>query len=298
MKRALLLATAILFAFASNAVAATKTTVAPLTINNLVPTVTTNFSGGDQVSALLTSPSAIYLVGTAETNTSQLLTFAPLGGSDGYIIALNSNGSHSWDLRLGTSGDDIASTGYVDITGNIWVAGASAVATSAAPAAGLNRLTVWEISPAGLLLNTFTKDLTDVDIPTSITLKGANFIVQGVSSRVGAPTFTLSMTPLGKLGSVKNSPTKPIVSSQIFSATSAAYGWLSYVSPKPIGGVLGMPLHQSTTVLIKSSLKDRSLKGIYSVQGAPISLTYQSGIGVVELTSLSGSYLLTVIHTK
>ena len=59
-----------------------------------------------------------------------------------------------------------------------------------------------------------------------------------------------------------------------------------------------MPLHQSTTVLIKSSLKDRSLKGIYSVQGAPISLAYQSGIGVVELTSLSGSYLLTVIHTK
>ena len=297
MKRALLLATAILFAFTSNVVAATKTSVAPLTINNLSPTVTTNFSGGD-VSTLLTAPSAIYLVGTAETNTSQLLTSAPLGGSDGYVIALNSNGTHNWDLRLGTSGDDIASTGYVDTTGNIWVAGASAVATSAAPAAGLNRLTVWEISSAGLLLNTFTKDLTDVDIATSITLKGTNFVIQGVSSRVGAPTFTLSMTPLGKLGSVKNSPTKSIASSQIFSASSAAYGWLSYVSPKPIGGVLGMPLHQSTTVLIKSSLKDRSLKGIYSVQGAPISLTYQSGIGVVELTSLSGSYLLTVIHTK
>ena len=299
MKKALLLGTALALVLSTTAAAATKVPVTPLTINNLAPTVTTNFSGGDQVSALLTASSSIYLAGTAETTTSPLLTSTTLGGSDGYIIALNPNGTHNWDLRLGTSGDDIASAGYVDAVGNIWVAGSSAIAgTSGAPAPGLNRLTVWEISPAGLLLNTFTKDLADVDIPGSISLKGANYIIQGLSSRTGAPTFTVSLTPLGKIGTVKNSSSKPIAASQIFSATSAAYGWLSYVSPKPIGGVLGMPLHQSTTVLIKNALKDHSLKGIYSVQGTPLSLVYQSGIGVVELTSSSGSYLLTVVHTK
>ena len=197
MKKALLLGTALALVLSTTAVAATKVPVAPLTINNLAPTVTTNFSGGDQVSALLTASSAIYLVGTAETTTSPLLTSTTLGGSDGYIIALNPNGTHNWDLRLGTSGDDIASAGYVDAVGNIWVAGSSAIAgTSGAPAPGLNRLTVWEISPAGLLLNTFTKDLADVDIPGSISLKGANYIIQGLSSRTGAPTFTVSLTPL------------------------------------------------------------------------------------------------------
>lgn len=299
MKRALLLGMTLALVLSSTAVAATKAPVAPLTINNLAPTVTTNFSGGDQVSSLLTSSSSIYLLGTAETGTSQFLTAAPLGGSDGYIIALNPNGTHNWDLRLGTPGDDVASAGYVDIAGNIWVVGASAIASgNTSPASGLNRLTVWEISSTGSLLNTITKDLADVDIPTSITLKGANFIIQGISSRAAAPTFTVSVTPLGKIGTVKNSSTKPVAPSQIFNATSAAYGWLSYVSPKPIGGVLGMPLHQSTTVLIKNALKDRSLKGIYSVQGTPLSLVYQSGIGVVELTSMLGSYLVTVIHTK
>ena len=299
MKKALLLGSALALVLSSTAVAATKAPVAPITISNLNPSVSTNFSGGDQVSTLLTNTTAIYLVGTAETTSSPLLTSASLGGSDGFIVALNSNGTHSWDLRLGTAGDDVATAGYVDAAGDIWVVGASAISSNGAtPPPGLNRLTVWEVSSTGTLLNSFTKDLAEVDIPTSIILKGSNYIIQGLSSRTGAPTFTVSLTPLGKLGTLKNSSIKPVAASQIFSATSAAYGWLSYVSPKPIGGVLGMPLHKSTTVLIKNSLKDRSLKGIYSVQGSPLSLVYQSGIGVIELTSAAGSYLVTVVHTK
>ncbi len=299
MRRPLLIGTALALALSSTAVAATKAPATPVTIANLAPTVSTNFSNGDQVSELLTSPTAIYLVGTAETASSQLLTAAPMGGSDGFIIALGTTGAHSWDLRLGTAGDDVATAGYVDSAGNIWVVGSSAIASGGAlPASGLHRLSVWEVSSTGSLLNTFTKDLADVDIPTSITLKGSNYIIQGLSSRAGTPTFTVSLTPLGKIGTIKNSSTKPVAPSQIFSATSAAYGWLSYVSPKPIGGVSGMSTHQSTTVLIKNGLKDRALKGIYSVQGTPLSLVYQSGIGVVELTSASGSYQLTVLHTK
>ncbi len=50
-----------------------------------------------------------------------------LGGSDGFISALDIHGTHLWNLRLGTAGDDVATAGYIDAQGNIWIAGASAI---------------------------------------------------------------------------------------------------------------------------------------------------------------------------
>ena len=299
MKRAIFLGLALILVSVPPTIAATKAPVAPITIINLAPTLSTNFSGGDEVSALIGAPTGIFLIGTLETATSQLVLTPQLGGSDGFISELAPSGARLWDLRLGTAGDDVATAGYVDALGNIWIAGASAISTGGGvPAPGLKRLTVWEVSATGALLNTFTKDLPDVDIASSITLKGANFIIQGSSSKAGNPSFAVSLTPLGKLGTIKNSVIKPASATQIFSATSFAYGWLSYVTPKAISGVLGMSSRQSTTVLIKSGVKDKALKSIYSVQGAPLSLLYQSGVGVIELTQSAGSYLVTIIHTK
>ena len=263
----------------------------PILLTSLAPTVSTNFSGGDEVSQLLTSPSAIFLLGTIETISSPLVTSTTLGGSDGFIAALNPGGGRIWDLRIGTSGDDVATAGCIDSSGNIWIAGSSAIATSAAGGATeLNRLTIWEVSPAGLLLNTFTKDLTDVDVPTSIIVKGANFIIQGISNKVGFPTFAATLTPLGKIGALKALTNTPV--------RSSAYLWQGFVAKRTIKGVKGISLHPSTDLLLKLSLKDKSVKGAYSLTGAPIAMQYQSGLGVVVLSQGANSYFLTILHTK
>ena len=275
------------------------TTKPPISITTLAPTVSTNFSGGDEVSQLLTSPSAIFLLGTIETTSSPLVTSITLGGSDGFIAALNPGGGRIWDLRLGTSGDDVATAGCTDSAGNIWITGSSAIATTGASGATeLNRLTIWEVSPTGLLLNTFTKDLAEVDVPTSIILRGDNFIITGISSKIGFPTFAASLTPLGKIGNLKALASAPAPTPQIFTATSAAYLWQSFLAKRVIKGVKGISLHPSTNLLLKLSLKDKSVKGAYSLTGAPVAMQYQSGLGVVVLSQGTGSYFLTILHTK
>ena len=299
MMRKIVSGIALLLLAISPASAAIKAPFLPVILTTLNPTIFTNFSGGDQVSQLLTSPAGFFLLGTVENATSPLVTTAPLGGSDGFITAFNPQGGKLWDLRLGTAGDDVATAGYVDSLGNIWVTGSSAVSIAgSALVPGLNRLTIWEVSSAGILLNTFSKDLANEDIPTSIAFKGANYIIQGLSSVIGQPTFTVSLTPLGKIGTVKNSSIAPTKLVKFFSATSTAYGWLSFVTSTAIKGVIGIPLHQVTPVLTKRSLKNKSLKGIYAVQGVPLSLQYQTGLGVVLLSQGAGTYFVTIIHTK
>ncbi len=132
----------------------------PLTLTPLLPTLTTKFSAGDELQQLLATPTSVFLIGTVETTSSALVSAAPLGGSDGFISALDIHGSHVWDLRLGTVGDDVATAGYIDAQGNIWIAGTSAIAPKATnQATELRQLTLWEISSAGVLVNTYSKSL-------------------------------------------------------------------------------------------------------------------------------------------
>ena len=269
---------------------------APIAITNLAPTLTINFTGGDQISAMAQGAGAIYLAGTVESANSPLLTSQSLGSSDGFLVALSPNGSHVWDLRLGSSGDDVATSIYVDLIGNIWVAGASAVSASN-PAPGLNRLTVWEVNSAGQLINTYIRDVPEADVPISIAAKGANFLLQGITSKPGSATFAATLNPAAKIGPLNYSSAKLPSASIIKSTSSALYSWQSYVTNVAIKGVTGIALHQKTTVLARSGIKDKALKAINSVTGSPIALQYQSGTGVVLLTQGVG-YFLTIIHTK
>jgi len=269
---------------------------APIAIASLVPTLSINFTGGDQVSAMAQGAGAIYLAGTLESATTSLVTSQPLGASDGFLVALSPSGSHLWDLRIGGSGDDVATAIYIDLIGNIWVAGASAVSANS-PAPGLNRLTVWEISSTGTLINTYFRDLPEVDVPLSIVAKGANFLIQGITSKSGQASFAATLNPAAKIGPLNYSSTKLASAPLLKSATSVLYTWQSYVTTGAIKGVTGIPLHKKTTVLARFGIKDKALKVINSVTGSPVALQYQSGTGIVLLTQGSG-YFLTIIHTK
>ena len=297
MRRALIVAFVLLAV--TPAQAAGKTKAPPIVLMAVVPTLATNFTGGDEVSQLMTARTGIFLIGTLENATSPLVTSPSLGGSDGFITSLDSHGAKLWELRLGSAGDDVATAGYQDALGNIWITGSSAISISGNGATpGLNRLTIWEVSAAGILENTFTKDLTDIDIPTAISMKGSNFIIQGLSNKVGFPTFSVFLTSVGVFGSIKGRVSAPVTSPKIFSTTSATYLWQSFVTTKGIKGVMGFPAHQSTNLLLKRAIKGKTLKGAYLIQGAPIALRYQSGVGVVVLSQGAGTYFLTVLHTK
>lgn len=297
MRRSFLLALALGLAVTTPAFAATKIPTPQLKVIPLSPTVSTNLSAGDEVQQMITAPGNIYLVGTVETTSSNLITSTPLGGSDGFIVALGPSGVRLWDLRLGTASDDVASAGYVDASGNIWIAGSSAVST-ATPAPGLNQITIWEISSAGALENTYSKNLSDIDIPTSIVPKGVNLVVTGKSSKPGLPTFTITLTLVGKMSDPKSVAIPIAANPGLLTATSAAYIWQNFVTKRPIAGVTGIPLHHTTTVLIDNSIKTRTLKSVFSIQGAPLILRYQIGIGIIALTEGSGTFYLTIIHTK
>jgi len=294
VKRRFFAALALALSLSSPALAATKP---PIVITALAPTLTTNFSGGDQVASMALANGAIYLTGTVENATSPLISSPALGGSDGYVVALAPNGLKKWELRLGTAGDDVATAICVDLIGNLWIAGASAVASSS-PAPGLNRITVWEVSADGALENTYTKDVADPAVPTQIAAKGANFLIQGSSSKVGSPTFAATLNPAGKIGSLNYGASKAVSPTTQKSVSSAVYAWQSFVTTQGIKGLSGIPPHQSTTVLTRTGLKDRVLKGVNSVTGTPLALQYQSGTGVALLTEGNGTYYLTIIHTK
>jgi hypothetical protein len=232
-----------------------------------------------------------------ENTSSQLITSAQLGGSDGFVVALMPNGSKSWELRLGGSGDVVANAVTLDASGNLWIAGASTDG-SATPPPGLNRISVWEVSAQGALINTFTHDSNDLSIPTRISPKNSNFILQGVTNKTGSQSFAATLNPLGKIGALNYSSIALPQSSQIKTVQSVAYTWQSFVTNGPIKGVVGMSAHQALPVLTHSALKDKVIKGASGVVGTPMDLQYLSGVGVVLLSQGNGTYYLTIIHTK
>jgi hypothetical protein len=290
----------------SHASAATK----PIPVRPLATSFALALSGGDQLSDVLTNASGTFLIGTIETSTSTLVTSPALGGtSDGYISAVSYTGQQLWNLRLGTVLDDVATAGYIDSLGNIWVAGATAIPTPqvtptplapntvnpsqilvapvAPPTSGLKRLVVWEISPSGSLVNTYTSDSTDVLLPSTITLKLKKIVVSGVSNSSGANTFesTISTTGLSL-------PNKAVTLIK-----SSTYSWQSFATSKAIPGISGFKPKGSTSVLIKSSLKG-GIAELFTFNGKLVSLKYQPGFGLVLANSDQGIYSLLFLNTK
>ncbi len=291
----------------------------PITVTPLSISFTTPLSGGDQLSDVLTNASGSFVIGTIETSTSTLVTSPALGGSsDGFISASSYTGQQLWNLRLGTPLDDVATTGYIDSLGNIWVAGATAIPTPqvtptplapntlnpsqiqvqpvAPPTSGLKRLVVWEISPTGSLLNTYTADSTDVLIPSAITLKLKKITITGVSNSSNANTFESTITPTG-LSPIKLIKQKTVPSKAVTLLKSSRYSWQSFATSKAIPGISGFKPKGLTSVLIKSSLKG-GIAELYTFSGTLVSLKYQPGFGLVLANSDQGTYNLLLLKTK
>jgi hypothetical protein len=299
----------------SNANAATKS----IPVTPLATSFALSLSGGDQLSEVLTNSSGTFLIGTIETSTSTLVTSPAIGGSsDGFISSFSYTGQQLWSLRLGTPLDDVATAGYLDSLGNIWVAGATAIPTPQVaptplapntvnpsqiqvapvtpPTSGLKRLVVWEISQSGSLLNTYTADSTDVLLPSAITLTLKKITVSGVSNSSSANSFESTVSPIG-LSQIKLSKQKTLPSKAVTIIKSSVYSWQSFATTKPIPGISGFKPKGLTSVLIKSSLKG-GISELFTFSGKLVSLKYQPGFGLVLANNDQGTYNLLFYNTK
>ena len=291
----------------------------PIVVTTLPISFAIPLSGGDQISDVLTNSSGVFLIGTIETSTSTFVTAPALGGSsDGFISAVSYTGQQLWNLRLGTELDDVATAGYIDSLGNIWVAGATAIpapqATSTPlppntlnpsqiqvepvtpPTSGLKRLVIWEISPSGSLLNTYSADSTDVLIPSAITLKLKKITVTGVSNSSSANTFESIVGTTG-LSQIKLAKQKNALNKAVTLMKSSLYSWQSFATSKAISGIPAFKPHGKTSVLIKSLTKGGMI-GLYTFSGSLVSLKYQPGFGLVLANSDQGTYNLLLLNTK
>ena len=172
--------------------------VAPLTIVKAIPM-------DQDIAGMLVGDSAIYLFGNTPTG--------------GYVTALNKDGSQKWlhsfsDLRAFT-----ISAGALDVSGDIWLAGASAAPIAIAGAANpsptatnpdgvvigdegairpdLNNLTLWKVSSAGSGAGKYELPLTAPVLPTSLSVNKSGLSIVAWQS---AGSMFVAADLLGKFG--------------------------------------------------------------------------------------------------
>ena len=164
------------------------------------PTVELIYSGNEQVSDLLLTPISISLIGTTEASTSSWIAGSLSGGSDGFISTFSSTGTPLWNLRLGNTNNEIATSAATDSAGTIWVVGASTtsiiknpnptpskllnpdnvVIEPAAPTnSSFTKLNLWQISVTGQLLNSFETQTVGVANPQKIFVNSAGVTIFG-----------------------------------------------------------------------------------------------------------------------
>lgn len=139
-------------------------------------TLVATLSNSDQIVGMVVKGKMIYLIGTVTGVVS----------TDGYVQALDSVGNVQWSLPLDNGSNEIATAATFDSRGNLWVVGSAQGATlptsdtatvtplpspttlnpdgiTADPVAPMRKdltaLTFWKISPSGVLLSTYSKDL-------------------------------------------------------------------------------------------------------------------------------------------
>lgn len=177
------------------------------------------YTKSDQVSDMALTPVSILMIGTTESQSTNWLTGALSGFSDGFIASYSSIGAPMWNLRLGGATDEIATSMAIDTDGSIWIVGASsspALPTQTAPipkilnpdnviiepiqpgTTPLKRLKVWQISNTGNLLNSYELISESIINPKKVLIAGGNLIIIGnLYEKLTTSGFYLSMTKTG-----------------------------------------------------------------------------------------------------
>ena len=158
----------------------------------------------DEVSGAVVSGKSIIIFGTKS--------------SKAYARAIDRTGKELWNLTLDQSAASVATSAAVDSAGDIWIAGATPLATGLTPPAptvtplnpdnavippsvfigDLQAVTIWKVSAAGALLFTNTLPTSSVLFPTAITVdKNGASVVGIIANEKGNAGFLANVDATG-----------------------------------------------------------------------------------------------------
>jgi hypothetical protein len=276
----------------------------------------------DEISDISLTPVSIVLTGTTESTTSTWLSGSLGGLSDGFIASYSSLGAPLWNLRLGSTANEIATSSAIDVDGSIWVVGAGTSITTPTPSSAqgkalnpdnvvldpaqptntpLNRIKLWQVNSTGNLLNTFEFTSESIIHPKKILINGANLIVVGDSYEKSAVKgFYISVTKTGVFSPIIKYGIK---STQINSALSNSDGGITAVGSsgdlllkvKPLSKTDAVTLKISTTGVLQqvaqATLKatTRTWSSIDSglLQGGKVSYSNKTEAAITKFSALN-----------
>ena len=263
---------------------------------------------GDQISDLALSSNLLAVVGTVETGLIDLVTSPTLGGSDGFISTFDRSKKLIWNLRLGSSSDDIATAVTRDREGFFWVVGATSkpvetttvtIDTSAVnldsvtaenavtPQNALNRLALWKIGSNGEISQTYFSDVNGLIAPTAITLSGASLkIVGSFTEEAQTQQFSISASLTGEFSEIKLGKIltpKPPAIARIKAGPNRI---TSFISKTTIIDIPSWRAKKPTPVIVKYTNKGKALAA-NSLPGKVKKVLWQSGIGAAVLVEVN-----------
>ena len=300
--------------------AATKAAPKQIKVVAARPNLVTNLSAaaGDQISAILTTSTAVAYVGTMESSTVAPYTAQQIGGTDGFIAVIDATGAPIWDLRLGTAQDDIATAVARDRVGNFWVVGVSAkpaaitqtqtatdpqvinvdgvsVDPVTTPNSNLSQMVVWKVDVSGAIQATYVYDTYGVIMPTAITYSATKFIITGlVGSTISQQGFKVELDSLGHFSKFVSNKVVALSTSQVTSIKAGANTIKYFSGVKTITGIKSWKPKVLTPVVVSYS-RSGAISSAYSLPGKVLSVSWQAGVGLVALSEIGNSYGISII---
>jgi hypothetical protein len=286
------------------------------------PIIELPYLKADEVSDISLTPVSVVLTGTTESASSTWISGSLGGLSDGFVVSYSSLGAPLWNLRLGSSANEIATSTAIDIDGSIWVAGAGTAITTPTPSTTqgkalnpdnvvldplqpsntpLNRIKLWQVSSTGNLLNTFEVVSENIIHPKKLLISGPNLIIVGdIYEKSAVKGFYITATKTGVFSPIIKYGIK---STQINSALSSSDGSIIAVGSsgdlllktKPISKIDAVTLKISATGLLqqaaRATLKSttRTWSSIDSglLQGGKVSYSNKTESSITKFSALN-----------
>jgi len=286
------------------------------------PIIELPYLKADEVSDISLTPVSVVLTGTTESASSTWISGSLGGLSDGFVVSYSSLGAPLWNLRLGSSANEIATSTAIDIDGSIWVAGAGTAITTPTPSTTqgkalnpdnvvldplqpsntpLNRIKLWQVSSNGNLLNTFEVVSENIIHPKKLLISGPNLIIVGdIYEKSAVKGFYITATKTGVFSPIIKYGIK---STQINSALSSSDGSIIAVGSsgdlllktKPISKIDAVTLKISATGLLqqaaRATLKSttRTWSSIDSglLQGGKVSYSNKTESAITKFSALN-----------
>lgn len=216
-------------------------------------------------------------------------------------------------LTLAIPEDSVATAAQIDLSGNIWVAGAVS-ATPPLPTPqpsstalnpnnvqvdtptvlpALTVLSVWKFSKTGELLKQFTNSIRYVVYPSDFSIKGSKLTIRGLISTAPGDGFEVSMSTSGVFSAVTPYALKS-KDPDLYQFQTKLSLWKSFTTSKAITGISWKP-SKSVRVLVRTSLKTKTPVAAYVMSGDLLSLNWLESVGLVIFRHDQAGYQLTIL---